>query len=487
MTTTQIRSWKPGPLHLLLVLILAQLLVTLFSNGFVLSFDEAMWHYIGRNWFRYGLVPYTGGVDNKSPLIFAIFGLSDKLFGVNYWFPRVLGTLCQSVGIYYIYKIAKHMAGREAGMLGMLFYGLALLWHTTGGKYVSYTETYSTMFIITAFYRFITAQNKRNFFLSGFLAGIALGFRLTASFAIATLFMASLRKDKLNILMYCVGVLSGIVLLLLIALLAGIDLHNIYTYMLADNFGSGSATDHDFAWRLHSLGAKFIYSGMILFYPLVLSYLFIKRKPDLFVLWLIVAFIGINVVGIYDSVHLKEVLPPLALMSAFAVAHLVKVYSISLKAVFVIICIVFLPNLFEPISNLKRLVMGTKMKQPRYCVEPYIKPDEGDLKRLGLWVKANTGEQQKVLVAGFGAQVQVYSERLSPSVYFNVTQTEVAKKRFFEDLKQNESAMILVPLYFDYRELVDPHIQLIIDNMVLKDYYQDQCMYNYTIYRKAPR
>lgn len=487
MTTAQTRSWKPGPLHLLLVLILIQLLVELLTNGFALSFDEAMWHYIGRNWFRHNLVPYAGGVDNKSLLIFAIFGLSDKFFGVNYWFPRVLGTLCQSVGIYYAYKIAKHIAGREAGMFAILFYGLALLWHITGGKYVSYTETYSTMFVIIAFYRFITAKNKNGFFISGFLAGIALGFRLTASFAALTLFIASLRKDKLNILMFCAGVLSGIVLLISIALIAGIDLHNIYTYMLADNFGSGSATDHDLTWRIHNLSAKFIYSGMILFYPLLLAYLLIKRKLDLFVLWLIMAFIGINVVGIYDSVHLKEVLPPLALMSAFAVAHLVKVYRISIKAVFVIICVVFLPNLFEPISNLKRLVSGTKVEPPKYCVEPYIKPDEGDLKKLGQWIKANTGEQQKVFVAGFGAQVQVYSERLSPSIYFNVTQTEIAKKRFFEDLKQNKPAMVLVPLYSEYQEFVDPDIRLFISNMVARDYYQDQCLYNYNVYRRVQK
>ena len=487
MTTTQIRSWKPGPLHLLLVLIVMQLLVTLLSHGYVLSFDEAMWHYIGRNWFRHDLIPYAGGVDNKSPLIFAIFGLSDKLFGVNYWFPRVLGTLCQSVGIYYVYKIAKHISGKETGMLAMLFYGLALLWHITGGKYVSYTETYSETFIIVAFYRFINAMAKTDTFISGFLAGIAFGFRLTASFAALALFFGCPRKGKLDFLMFCAGVLSGIVLLILIALIAGIDLHNIYTYMLADNFGSGSATDHDLAWRLHNLSAKFIYSGMILFYPLVLGYLFIKRKLDLFVLWLILAFIGINVVGIYDSVHLKEVLPPLALMSAFAVAHLVKVYRISLKAVSVIICIIFIPNFFEPISNLKKLVLGTKVQSPVYCVQPYIKPDEGDLKKLGQWVKANTNEHQKVLVAGFGAQVQVYSERLSPSIYFNVTQTEIAKKRFFEDMKQDKPTVILVPLYFEYQELVDPDIQSFISNMVAREYYQDQCMYNYNVYRKAPK
>jgi len=287
--------------------------------------------------------------------------------------------------------------------------------------------------------------------------------------------------------MFCAGVLSGVLLLLIIALLAGIDLHSFYTYMLSDNFGSGSATDHDWAWRLHNLAAKFIYSGMILFYPLVLGYLFVKKKLDLFVLWLILAFAGINAVGIYDNVHLKEVLPPLALMSALFIAHFIKVYRLSLKGIFVIIWIVFLPNLFEPIGNVRQLISGTKEQSPDYCVQPYIKPDEGDLKKLGLWVKTNTGEQDKVLVAGYGAQVQVYSERLSPSIYFNVTQTEVAKKRLFEDLKQNKPAMILVPLYDDYRETVNPDIRLFIDSLVAKEYHQDRSMYNYNVYRKAQK
>ncbi len=108
-----------------------------------------------------------------------------------------------------------------------------------------------------------------------------------------------------------------------------------------------------------------------------------------------------------------------------------------------------------------------------------------DLKKLGSnWVKANTGEQQKVLVAGFGAQVQVYSERLSPSIYFNVTQTETAKKRLlFEDLKQNKPTMILVPLYDDYRKTVNPDIRLFIDSLVAKGYRLSGCMCNYNIYR----
>ena len=126
-------------LYVILVLALMQLFIALLTNGFALSADEAMWHYIGRNWFRNGLVPYSGGVDNKSPLFFAVFGLSDKFFGVNYWFPRVIATLLQSIGIMYVYKIAKYVAGHRAGMLAISFYGLSVLWHGADGKYVAST------------------------------------------------------------------------------------------------------------------------------------------------------------------------------------------------------------------------------------------------------------------------------------------------------------------------------------------------------------
>ncbi|MDB4904277.1 MAG: hypothetical protein JWQ63_3558 [Mucilaginibacter sp.] len=484
MTLKQtIIRWQPGPLQIIILLSLFQLFVTLLTSGFVLSFDEAMWHYIGRNWFRHGLISYSGGIDNKSPLVFAIFGLSDMLFGVNYWFPRILGTMCQSVGIYYVYKIAKHLAGKQAGILAISFYGLSLLWHATGGEYVSFTETYEVTFIIVAFYWSITAQNSKDSFLSGFIGGIALGFRLSAFFCIVTLFIASLSKSKTNAFTFLAGVLSGIFLLVMIGIFARIDVHNLFTYMFADNFGPGSATDHTLAWRLENLSDKFLYSPIILFYPLVLAYLFIKRKVDLFVLWLIFAFAGINVIGIYDRVHLKELLPALSLMSAFAVNHLMSPYKLPIKLVMVIIWIIFFPKLLQPFDNLKKLLGRIPDSQDKYCLAPFIKPDEGSCKKLGWWVKSNTPVQEKVLVAGYGAQVQVYSERVSPTVYFNVTQTPIAKKRFFHDIRMNNPGMILIPLFSEYQHFVDQDMRIFIDTLIKKNYYLDRCMYSYNIYK----
>src|SRR6266849_5035590 len=87
------------PITLIFIISGIQLAVTFLTDPMIFTFDESIWQYIGRNWIRNGMVPYRGGVDNKLPMIFLIFGISDWFFGVNYWFPRLLGIIIQSLGI----------------------------------------------------------------------------------------------------------------------------------------------------------------------------------------------------------------------------------------------------------------------------------------------------------------------------------------------------------------------------------------------------
>lgn len=477
------RRCRLNLLYLILVLTAMQLFIALFTNGFALSADEAMWHYIGRNWFRNSLVPYSGGADNKSPLFFAIFGLSDKLFGINYWFPRVFATLCQSIGFYYVYKIAKHFEGHRAGMLAVSFYGLSVLWHGSDGKYVSCTETYDVLFMILAFYYLLVRGDNKSYFVSGLLAAIGLAFRLSAAFSIAALFIASLRKSKYAAMTFCFGVLSGLLCLALIAFIAGINLHDVYLYALADNFGSGSTTDHGLIWRLIQFFNLFFYSEIILFYPLILFYLFMKRKADWVVLWVVFVFIGINVVGNYARIDLKDILPAMSIIGAFTVSHFINTFNISMRRVMIIIWVSFSPKLLEPFVNAGKIFSYQPANPADYCHEPYILPDEAACKSMGQWVKANTTPGEKVFVAGWGAQVQAYSERLSPSIYFNATQTRIAKDRFYKDIKQNKADMILVPLYAEYKRYIDADLRAYIDSLVAKDYKFDKCMFNYNIYR----
>ncbi|MBS1529883.1 MAG: glycosyltransferase family 39 protein [Bacteroidetes bacterium] len=481
-SSSAMRKWEPKPLQILSVLLILQLFVTLFTDGFALSFDEAMWHYIGRNWFRNGLAPYTGGIDNKSPLIFAIFGLSDKLFGVNYWFPRVLGTICQSIGIYYVFKIAKHINGERAGILAMTLYGLSLLWHTTGGKYVSYTETYEVLFTVLAVYRFLVAKSSRDIFVCGLLAGIAFCFRLTGAFGALAILIFCLRENRKYALFFCLGVFVSIASLLLCGLIAGISLHDMLTYGLLDNFSSGSATDHTFLWKWHNFSAKFLLSGMVLFYPMVAGYLFIKRKFDLFVLWLVLEFTGICLIGIFDYVHVKQVLAPLTVMSALCIDQFIGRYKISANLALLVIFIIFFPNISEQSGNVGKAIFSLKEPKRGFCVPPYTIPDEGTRKRLGWYIKDNTATIDKVYIAGFGAQAQAYSERISPTVYFNATQTPTAKARLFTDLRSNQPQMILVPLFPEYKQTVSADMRDFVDSLVAKNYKPAGCVYNYEVF-----
>ncbi|WCT13263.1 ArnT family glycosyltransferase [Mucilaginibacter jinjuensis] len=479
---------KLSPLQIIIVFFVLQLVVTLLSNGFVLSFDESVWHYIGRNWFRNGLVPYSGGADNKSPFIFVIYGLSDQLFGVNYWFVRITGTLCQSIGIYYVYKITKTLSSHEIGLVAISFYGLSLLWHSTGGVYVAFTETFEVMFLVIALYQFLTACLIKELIISGLVGGIAIDFRLTAAFGILSMFVVLIRRKQLNECFYLLlGTLSGLFILLGFCLLAGIDLSQLGTNALTDNFGKGGVTSHSLKYETENLLDKFIFSPMFLFYPLTLVYVLVMKQLDIFVLWCISTFVAISIIGLFDVVHLKDILPSLSIMNAIAVAKLIERYKhrVSFNFILVSVWVIFFPMLKEPFYNLQ-LLLGHDDKKIAYNVKPYVNPSESDRKLLGEWVKKNTKSTDFVFVHGYGTQIQAYSERISPTIYFfSVIQTPQAKARLRNDLALNKPEMILIPMFPQYVSLVSSDTRKFVNEMLIRDYYLERSLYNYKIYRRV--
>ncbi len=469
--------------RLLPVFIILQLCIAFLTDGGSFTHEEAMWHYIGRNWFEYGLTPYAGGVDNKSPLIFAVFGLSDVLFGLNYWFPRLLGIACQAAGIYYLYKIALQLYTKEAATISATLYGLALLWHATGGKYVSFTETYAVTFIIVAVYYYLTG-NKKRFFISGLLAGIAIGWRLSAAFGIAAILIHAVFKKKRAVIPFIGGFVTGIAALILLFIAAGIQVNDLYVHALADNFGAGSTTDHSFAWKLESFANNFFYSELMLFYPAVVGYFIMKRKYSLLTLWLIFEFIGINLLGIYAYPHFKQLLPALSLTSGLAIAQLVNEYRLPYRNVLIVIWIVFFPKVTEPLYGLKKLFVPPADRSTELCAPPFARTDERSEEKLGLWIKANTQPTDKLLVAGYGARVQLFADRLSPTIYFNVTQTTRAKGRFIQDINTNKPALIAVPIFPDYKMHVSEDLRTFVDALIRNEYLFERCLYGYNVYKK---
>ena len=469
------------PLQLIGLIVIIQLVVIFFTTDMVLNFDEAMWQYIGRNWLRNGMVPYSGGIDNKSPLIFFIFGISDRLFGVNFWFPRLLGIAVQSTGIFLLYKIAKKTISHRAGLFAISFYGLALAWRTTGGKYVSFTETYSIALILGAIYTSMLFHKDRHSFFGGLLAGFGLGFRLSAVFGILPLLVFNFNRSRKTGFIFLLGILSAAGFLLLLGLWAGIHLNDYIFYGFTDNFGSGSPTSHSLAWEAQGFADGFFYSEIILFYPAVLAYFFIIREMDFLKGWLMSEFVGIVILGIYARNHFKELLPAMSLMSAFVIDRLIENDHLAPRRFMLGIWILFFPKSFEPLFAIRKFFLPGNPSSVNK--KSLVYDDENKKKDVGLWIRNHSDAKEKVFVAGYGAQIQAYSERLSPSVYFNVTQTPFAKKRLFTDLLTNKPTLLVIPLSDKYAGTVDVDIRSFVQGLVTNNYTLDTCIYNYNIYK----
>lgn len=473
---------RSGVLPVLLFIVALQLIAGFLTYEHTLGFDEAMWQYIGRNWFRHGLVPYSGGVDNKSPLIFAIYGFSDKLFGVNYWFPRLMGIGFQSLGLYYVYKIARHISTQRAALMAITIYGFSLVWHGTGGKYVSFTESYCVAFIIMAVYYSVSGHRNKSFFISGALAGLAFMFNIFAFFGILSMLIYLVMSKKSRVVSFLSGLLTSLFVIAALLSMAGIHIHDILLFALYDNFGAGSVTDHPMSWELNNFFNHFFYSEMILLLPGFIGYFFINKRNDIFLIWLACEFIGLSVIGTFTPQHFKHLLPALSIMNALSLSFLIETYGLPFKPIVIIVWICLFPKLLEPVFSLKGLV-DAKRSIADQQVQNNQESDYAK-KMLGLWIRSNTAPNARVLVAGYGAIAQAYSERQSPTVYFNVTQTQLAKKIFFNDLQLHQPEMICVPTFASYPLIVDADIRDFINQLASHQYELKDHVQGYAIYLK---
>jgi len=458
----------------------------LVIDGNTLSFDESIWHYIGRNWFRYGLTPYAGGVDNKSPFIFAIYGISDFLFGTNYWFPRLLGAIVQSIGIVILYKLVLKIAGNNAAMIAVTIYGLTLAWRSTGGKYISYTESYEICLILAAFYYFQRNDENKSFFISGSLAALAVFFRLTGAFGALALFLFAFQKGKKSTLFFISGLLLASLVTMSAFALAGISLKEFFFYGFRDNFGEGSVSNQSLLWKLETLVNALFLSDLALFIPGIAGYIFIRRKLDVFTVWLLLAFIGLNIIGLYARQHFRDLLPPMCIMTAVSINYLLERSQMTLRPVLVLVWISFFPKQIEPLVALKNLIKPDAPQPKHFCEDTDLKVYDEDKRKLGEWVHNNTVITERVYVAGMSAVVQVYANRISPTIYFNATQTKNAIQKTKNDLHKNKPDFILIPQFDDYKR-VDASLRKYIDTIITGDYRYEGCQYNYAVYRLIVR
>ena len=467
---------------LLILFAVLQAGVAFLTYEQTLTFDEAMWQYIGRNWFRHGLTPYTGGIDNKSPLIFVVFGLSDHLFGVNFWFPRLVGICFQTVGLLFVFKIAVEIFGTKTAWVAVSMYGLSLLWLATGGKYVSYTETYETTLLTAGFYYALLGKKNAHYFTSGLLAGAACLFRLDA-FPGLMIILAWLIIGKKPMMVFIFGVFIVIAFTLALLNFSGIHSNDLFLYAWKDNFGSGSVTDHSALWKINNFFRHFFSSELVLFLPGLVGYFFIKKGHPVFFAWFMAELFALSVIGTFSPQHFKSILPALCLINAFSIVFFIDKFSIPFRPFLIMIGISFFPKLAEPVVGLKKLLFGAGKHDNIYNTNLISFEDDQSKKSLGLWIRSNTGLNDRVVVTGNGAIAQAYSERIAASCYFNTTETVIAKRRYVDDINRNQPALIAIPNSTRYKMNTDEELGRFIDTLVANHYTLDHILFGYNLYR----
>ena len=319
-------------------------------------------------------------------------------------------------------------------------------------------------------------------FLSGLLSGIGIFIRLTGIFGATAILLAAVKKGTKSVVVFLGGIACSVLLYLLFIMITKISLKEVFVYGLADNFGSGSITNQTIFWKLDNLVNGMFHTEMVLFLPGIIGYLLIKRKPDIFVSWFILSFIGINIIGLYARSHFRELLPSLSMVTAVAIMHVVNAEKIKLKHVIIATWICFFPKELEPLLALKGLIVKPE-HQKIFCAGPAQRIDDEDKKRLGIWTRENTRDTDYAYVAGMSAIVQAYSQRISPSIYFNIVQTERAVNRLMYDLNAHQPEYILIPNTRDYL-LVGDSTRNFVAHLAEKNYTYQGCQYSYSIYRR---
>jgi hypothetical protein len=134
-------------------LVVASLLFGAVSLSYPLGRDQGLFHYVGREWFAHGSLPYRDLVEHKTPGIFVIHGLLYLLFGDRQWPIRVvdLGFVC-ALGAFAAQVVRPRDDRRIPGLTGVcclttsvMHYGYMNFWDSAQLEVVYTTLTFASL------------------------------------------------------------------------------------------------------------------------------------------------------------------------------------------------------------------------------------------------------------------------------------------------------------------------------------------------------
>ena len=450
------------------IALLSLLLLMSISGLYFMDIDEGVWHVIGTSWSKYSMPPYKYVLDDKTPGIHMIFALSYRFFGLNKFFPRLLGAIFVVFSSLVLYKTALKLRDKSTALLTMTLFLLSSMWIKFSGPITSHTESFMVLFTCLAFYLVIFLKDKKNvfsyrltLFLAGLCIGTALSFKQIALFDCTAFFLIFIftdkKRDKKSLLfgstLISCGIISALFLSIIPLILSDVPVRdyfstawvNIFTMFFKQKGTSASPVAKIFnffpSWRS---------SDIVLFYPLL--FLFIIQKKNLrqdkipfypLLLWLLFAFLGVNSVGFYWGHQFKQIIPPLALIGGIGLSKLKDYPFIARKKKIINISAAVIIVLWFPWVSLTAHLENKGLRQ---------------VKNVGLWLKQSTTPNDYVycygtVPYGYGMIIQAYSERKPPSKYITPFSIKLNNnsKHLANDIIKNRPKYIVIPERLHYK------------------------------------
>ena len=419
--------------------------------------DEGLWNYMGRAWARDGVAPYSGAFDNKPPGIYILYALCNLAVGVNTWLVRTVGAAVVVLTGLLLYTLGRRLCDRTAGALAMAVFGLTMPTDIMDGWCTSMPETYMLLFTVLAFFlldRGRTTITRGRYLACIFLSGLAMGIAfffwkqiaLTSAVGLVIYYLSRRRYTKVDTNVardLLIGVTGGVVSAVGLAVLLYTQDIPFVTWWQAtvlSLFRVGAVTPW-LGGRVLRFFLSWQQSELFIFCPLLLLFLAQRRSIvqlgipyAAIIAWVIADFLGSNATGNYYGHQLRQAIPALALASGIGLSVMLRTWPAdALKpsrraATLLAAAIIFL----MPYGVLSNYAIRRPMSDPK--------------RELGLWIKANSTQEDYVYTCSRGGEVLSRSERRCPSQFFFLTFLELprAKAQLLRDLAARPPKFITV-------------------------------------------
>lgn len=392
--------------------------------------DEGIWYYVANAWDKYGLLPYQGTIENKTPGIFYIFYLTNHFFGLQLWVPRILAIISLVATSVLLYGIGRRLYNHRTGMLVMFFFGFSMTTLSVESISAAQVESFMLCFTALAFYLLCLAQQTdttRKYHWLLFFAACSMGVAiLFKQIAILTLFgflafyfftPPSEKKTRHSWKQGLLIIISGIFLVHLIGLIPLLIRHvSILEYLngawliLLKSGSTAPSIQRRLMWAQATLLSVDIrcYYLLILTFILLISRLKASRIPVAGLLcWAFFDFLGANAAGTYYGHQLKQMLPAFAIITGITVEMLLNgqltrrpLPSLHRVLVVGILFCIWWPVMLAPAAATSRFTV---------------------VQEFGQWLHNHTSSRDYIYIFGRDSvnKILAYSGRRSSSRYFN--------------------------------------------------------------------